>query len=392
MKVLVVTNMYPTPDMPAFGTFIKEQVDSLTRSGVEIDVLFANSSKIKPTGRPKRVLTKGQAGGNIQTGSHSARNVGKLSLTLRFLDSLLHHLSAFLTFGFLDSLQHYLWAFPRLWARLLTRRYDLIHAHYVFSGIIARAQFLYPVVLTHHGSQVFQGWEAPLCRLVSKFVDRTIVMSPEMKARGHLGDASIIPCGINLDFFRPIPSRQAREELGLPQDKKLVVFIGEYYKWNKRWDIAQAAVKILKEKNPDVELVLVSKQPHDVVPKYLYASDALVLVSDSEGSPMVIKEAMACNLPIVAVPVGDVAEVIGGTEGCYLCSQDPHDVAEKLEMALQRGRRTNGRDKIAYLDNSIISQKIIGIYNDVTQQRKSWWKHLPMGQKSQKVTPGELHD
>ena len=87
---------------------------------------------------------------------------------------------------------------------------------------------------------------------------------------------------------------------------------------------------LLKENVPDAELVLVSKKPLDVVPKYMNACDVLVLVSDGEGSPMVIKEAMACNLPIVSVPVGDVPEVIGGTDGCFLCSQEPGDVAKKL--------------------------------------------------------------
>jgi len=106
MRVLVVTNMYPTPEMPFFGTFVNEQVEYLRKQGVEVDVFFVNGNK---------------------------------------------------------SALNYLWAFPRLWARLLTRRYDLNHAHYVFSGIIARAQLLYPVVLTHHGSQVFQGWQAPVC-------------------------------------------------------------------------------------------------------------------------------------------------------------------------------------------------------------------------------------
>jgi teichuronic acid biosynthesis glycosyltransferase TuaC len=316
MKVLIVTNMYPIPEMPFFGTFVKEQVESLRKEGIELDVLFVNGSK---------------------------------------------------------NTLNYLWAFPRLWARLLTRRYDLIHAHYVFSGIIARAQFLYPVVLTHHGSQVFQGWQAPVCRMVTRFMDRTIVVSHEMKERGQLEKSTVIPCGVDFELFKPKTRQEARQELKLPQDKKLVLFVGEYYKRNKRWDIAQASVKLLKEKGPDVELVLVSKKPLDVVPGYMSACDVLVLVSDSEGSPMVIKEAMSCNLPIVAVPVGDVSEVISGTEGCYLCSQDPRDVAEKLELALKRGKRTNGREKIAHMEIGAISRRIISVYENLLREKKRHW-------------------
>lgn len=318
MKVLVITNMYPTADMPFFGTFIKEQVESLRKGGVEVDVLFVNGRK---------------------------------------------------------NTLNYLWAFPRLWAKLLTNRYDLIHAHYVFSGIIARAQFLYPIVLTHHGSQVFQSWQAPLCRFVSKFMDRTIVMSEEMRKRGRLEKSTVIPCGINFKLFRPTDKQEARNELNLPPDKKLVLFAGDYDRPLKRWDIVQASVALLKEKNPDIELVLVSKKPLDTVPNYMNACDALVLASDGEGSPMVIKEAMACNLPIVSVRVGDVPEVIGGTEGCHLCTQEPQDMADKLEMALERGMRTNGRNNISHIEIDTISCRIITVYQQLLEEKaNSWWK------------------
>jgi len=318
MKVLVITNMYPTAKMPFFGTFVKEQVESLRKEGVEVDVLFINGKK--------------------------------------------------------NSL-NYLWAFPRLWARLLTRHYDLIHAHYVFSGIIARAQFLYPVVLTHHGSQVFQGWQAPLCRLVTRFMDRTLVMSNEMKKRGRLDKSVVIPCGIDFELFKPNDREQARRELNLPPDKKLVLFAGDYDRPVKRFDIVQTSVIILKEKNPEVELVLVSKKPLNTVPKYMNACDVLVLTSDGEGSPMVIKEAMACNLPIVSVRVGDVPEVISGTDGCYLCAQEPQDVADKLEMALESGTRTNGREKIEHMEIGAISRRIITVYKRLIDEKaNSWWK------------------
>ena len=312
MKVLVLTNMYPA-EKPSFGTFVKEQVESLRKEGVDVDVLFVNGVKNK---------------------------------------------------------LNYIWGFPRLWARLLTRRYDLIHAHYVFSGIIARAQLLYPVVLTHHGSQVFQTWQAPLCRIVTPLMDQAIVVSPEMREKGRLSKVEVVPCGINFDLFKPMPRDKAREELNLPKDKRLVLFAGEYFRPIKRFDIVQKSVKLLQEKDPNVELVLVSKKPLTVVPKYMSACDVLVLVSDGEGSPQVIKEAMACNLPIVSVPAGDVPDVIGGTDGCYLCSQDPQDVAEKLELALAWGQRTNGRERISHLEIGHISRRLISLYQRLIQEKR----------------------
>ncbi|MBE9502501.1 MAG: glycosyltransferase [Dehalococcoidia bacterium] len=313
MKVLVVTNMYPTEEKPSFGTFVREQVESLRKEGVHVDVLFVDGGK---------------------------------------------------------STLNYLWAFPRLWARLLTHRYDLIHAHYVFSGIIARGQFIDPVVLTHHGSQVFQGWQAPICRMVTPFMDRAIVVSPEMREKMGNNTVEVIPCGIDFDLFKPMPREQAREELNLPQDKKLVLWAGEYWRPIKRFDIVQKSVDLLREKDPDAELVLVGKKPLHVVPKYMNACDVLLLVSDGEGSPMVIKEAMACNLPIVSVPAGDVPEVIEGTEGCYLCSQDPQDVAEKLELALKWSKRTNGRAKIGHMEIGAISRRIISLYEELLQEKR----------------------
>jgi glycosyltransferase involved in cell wall biosynthesis len=313
MRVLVLTNMYPTPKYPSFGTFVEEQVDSLRQEGVDVDVLFVNGVKSK---------------------------------------------------------LNYLWGFPRLWRLLMTKHYDLIHAHYVFSGIIARAQLRVPVVLTHHGSQVFQTWQAPVCRITSLLMDRTIVVSPEMKEKGRLAKSQVIPCGIDFDLFKPLLREKARVELGLPHDKKLVLYAGEYFRPIKRFDIVPESIKRLQEKDANVELVLVSKKPLPLVPKYMSACDALVLTSDGEGSPMVIKEAMACNLPVVSVPAGDVSDVIGDTPGCHICSQDPQDVAEKLALALQFGRRTDGRERIKHMEIGAISRRIISIYNDLLSEKR----------------------
>jgi teichuronic acid biosynthesis glycosyltransferase TuaC len=313
MRVLAVTNLYPTAQAPAFGTFIKTQIESERREGIDIDVLFINGDK---------------------------------------------------------STFNYLWGFFRLWARLLTRRYDLIHAHYVFMGIISRFQFLYPVVLTHTGAHVFQGWQARPSRIISRMVDRVIVRTREMKERIGLENAEVIPAGVDFELFKPMPQEECRRQLGLPMDKKLVLWAGEYFKAIKRYDIVEKAVAILQQKMPGAELVLATGHPLQMIPLYMNACDVILLVSNAEGSPNVIKEAMACNLPIVSVPVGDVPEVIGGTEGCYLCTQDPGDVAAKLQTALLRGKRTNGREKIKHLEIGAISHRIISLYEGLLQEKK----------------------
>jgi teichuronic acid biosynthesis glycosyltransferase TuaC len=313
MRVLILTNMYPTPDRPFWGTFVRDQVESLRAEGIEVDVFRVDGWKSK---------------------------------------------------------LNYIWGIFRLWAWLLTHpRYDLIHAHYVFSGLIARAQFRYPVILTNHGVE-FWTWQFIACRLVNPFINKVILVSNEMDKRLNSKKAVVIPCGIDLDFFKPISREAAREKLKLTKDKKLVLWAGMHTRPEKRFDIVEKAIALVKEKETNVELVLVSGQPHNVVPLYMSACDVLLLVSDREGSPMVVKEAMSCNLPVVSVAVGDVPEVIGGTEGCYLCSQDPTDVAEKLLLSLKHPSRTNGRENIKHLDEKIIAKRIISLYEEVLGDKK----------------------
>ncbi|MFW6194929.1 MAG: glycosyltransferase family 4 protein [Chloroflexota bacterium] len=305
MRVLVVTNMYPYPETPAFGVFVEDQVESLRRRGVEVDVLFMN-------GR--------------------------------------------------ESTLNYAWGIARIWKRLLTRRYDLVHAHYVFSGLAARMQFLRPVVLTHHGVEVFWGGQAWLSRRITRFFDQVIVVSEEMRRRLPYPDAHVIPCGVNMDRFQPMPKAEARRHLGLPEDKKLVLWAGEYFRPEKRYELVEEAVRLLQEDDDSVELVLLSGKAHDDVPAYMNACDVLLLVSDGEGSPMVVKEAMACNLPVVAHLVGDVEQIIGGTEGCHICSQDPRDIADKARLALDRGERTRGREVVQHLSIDTIAERITDVY------------------------------
>ncbi len=313
MRVLVVTNMYPTPDKPAFGTFVRDQVESLRALGVEVDVFFMD---------------------------------GKASR--------LNYLRGFW------GLRRWLGTHPR---------YDLIHAHYVFSGLVALSQRRLPVVLTHHGIEVVLGWQGYLCRWVTPRVDRVIVTSSVVKRALGYADAVVIPCGVDMTRFAPVPQADARARLGLPQDARLVLFAGEP-RPEKRLEIIQAAVARLSAEDDRVRLVVASNCPHEEMPLYMSACDVLALASDFEGSPMVIKEAMACNLPIVSVDVGDVAEILGDTEGCYLCERAPEDMADKLRLALARGGRTDGRRRVAHLSLEATARQIQAVYEGVLAARK----------------------
>jgi len=309
LSVLVVTNMYPSVENPALGTFVKEQVEAIRAQGVHVDVLFINGP----------------------------------ASTLNYFTGVFRYLW---------------WMLRRGW------RYDLIHAHYVFCGLIARLQWRLPVVLTHHGIEVVWGWQGPLSRWVSRWMDRVIVTSRSVADSLGRADVTVIPCGVDLDLFRPMPRDETRRSLGLDPEARYVIYAGRTGP-EKRLDIIEKAVALVREDDPAVRLLLLTDKPHSVVPLYFNAADVLVLASDFEGSPMVIKEAMACNLPIVSTDVGDVAALIGETEGCYLCRQTAEDIAGGLRRALSFGRRTKGREVVEHLSLEAVAERIIRVYREV---------------------------
>jgi glycosyltransferase involved in cell wall biosynthesis len=322
--------MWPTPDAPMAGIFVAEQVGSLRRRGIPVDVLFVNGA----AGRTR-----------------------------------------------------YLTGIPGVRRAVVSGVYDLIHAHYVFSGVMVLAAQAVrpgrrlPIVLTQHGIEAQVGWTAPLCRWTSRRVTATIATSARVRdalaAGGRQSPAvEIIPCGVDTNLFRPLPRSEARAALGLPVNAPLVLFAG-VRRPEKRFELVAAAVKVAAEGCPEIELVVAEHEPHQRMPLFMSACDVLVLASQAEGSPMVVKEALACNLPVVSVDVGDVAERIGGVEGCFVVGRqmeaDPGPVAQPLASeladgilrALAFGRRTEGRAAIMPLSLDAVAARLEAVYREV---------------------------
>ena len=240
--------------------------------------------------------------------------------------------------------------------------YNLIHAHYSFSGYIAALATRRPVVCSLMGSDVLQQkraikWLAAFfCRFFWKAV---IVKSRHMQHK--LNGATCMPNGVDFDNFREISRTEALKKTGFNPDFRHIIFVAQQPEsYVKNLMLAQEALSILKDEC--IRLHTVSGVGFKMLPFYYNAADLLLLTSLTEGSPNVIKEAMACNCPIVATDVGDIREVVKGTKGCFLTGFDPKDVAEKIKLALAFKGRTNGREKIAHLDNRFIAQKIINVY------------------------------
>jgi glycosyltransferase involved in cell wall biosynthesis len=305
IRVLVVTAMYPTPDDPAYGAFVKAQVVALRDHGVHIDVLHLTSRS------QKAAYAKGP-------------------IVLR--------------------------------SRLRNDRYDVVHAHYSYVGMVARTQRRVPVVVTFHGDDLLgtvgaNGKVTPSSRLVvaagkllSRFVDAVIVQNQQMAALIPRSDVHIIPHEVDFDVFRPTARADARIVLGLDRDKRYLLFAANPSIPVKRFPLAREAAERLRRTDPNIELLVIHKEPQERLALYMSACDALVFPSYQEGSPNIVKQAMACNLPIVATDVGDVRDVIGKTEGCFVSAPTIEAFSTSLANVLTDRRRTNGREHIGRRD------------------------------------------
>jgi teichuronic acid biosynthesis glycosyltransferase TuaC len=245
--------------------------------------------------------------------------------------------------------------------------YDLVHAHYSLSALAASLAGSFPLVASLMGSDTYiSGFLRFSTRLFSRYRwYATIVKTEKMKNLTGIKNARVIPNGVNLDRFKPILQAEAKRQIGYSRDKKLIIFVSDPNRPEKNFDLATKAIKKLN--NSDAELMPVYNVPNTDVPLYMNAADALLLTSNWEGSVNVIKEAMACNCPIVSTDVGDVGWVIGKTEGCYLCSSDSGDIAEKIKSVLVFGKRTLGRERIIYLglDSESVATEIKKLYNNL---------------------------
>jgi glycosyltransferase involved in cell wall biosynthesis len=269
---------------------------------------------------------------------------------------------------------NYLKAWRRLRRKLKRERYDLIHAQFGQSGLLALPKRM-PLVVTFRGDDIL-GVNRPgrrpafygqllrrLSQLVATRSDAVIVVADHMRA--HVPSSTpihVIPSGLDLDSFRRLPQMEARRRLGAMDGGRLVLFACNPADERKRFDLARRAVEILNERLP-ARLIVAWGVPHAEIPVYMSACDVFVFTSSQEGSPNVVKEALACDLPVVSVAVGDVRQRLQGIEGCEVCVDErPETIAAALERALRRGGRIRGRKAVQCLDERLLTKKVIDIY------------------------------
>lgn len=270
------------------------------------------------------------------------------------------------------GLRGYLKNILRLRKFIRDNNFNIIHAHYSFSGVTAWAAGAKPLIVSILGSDVYSSLTVKLILKVFKifFRGKIIVKSGALKRFARIKEAEVIPNGVDLHKFKVIKKEIAREQIGFEQGKKYIIFVSNPGRFEKNFKLAQTAYRSIKNNNSDVQFKVLDDGDHDLIPFYMNAADVLLLTSLWEGSPNVVKEAMACNCPIVSTDVGDVRERIDKIHGCYITTFDPEDVAEKLEKALAFGKRTDGREHIRHLDSNVIAKRIIKLYEKVLRENR----------------------
>jgi len=324
-RVLMVTGIYPTARRPHAGTFIKPIVEALRAQGHEVELVHP----------------------------------GSMPAPLR-----------------------YIWAVLLVFCKTIGGRYDIVHGHYGLWCLVARLQWRAAVVAAFLGDDLLgtitaRGGYSQKSRLVvrvsrwlCRVSDAATVKSEQMKIAAGREDVAVIPDGIDFRLFHPIPRAEARAALGWDQDKNYILFANNPAIPVKNFALAQAALHHLAEQGIAAELVVANGLPQTTVVQYMNASNVLILPSLAEGTPNVVKEAMACNIPVVATDVGDVAQVIGQTAGCSICPCDAEALANALARAIQHEEPTTGRIDIAHLESSVVIGRVLELYEQAMIKHK----------------------
>jgi teichuronic acid biosynthesis glycosyltransferase TuaC len=249
-------------------------------------------------------------------------------------------------------------------AALRRRRRDLVHAHYGFSGAVALSQRRVPVVTTFHGSDTYIPWHRRVSWIVARGVTPIFVSRERARALGLPG-ASVIPCGVDTTRFVPIPQTVARSSLGWNDAAPHALFPGARQVALKRFDLFARATALAREALPNLQTACLGDFDRDRIPLVMNAVDATLMTSDSEGSPLAIRESLACQTPVVSVPVGDVPNVLDGLPGCAVVSREPSDLAERLVEAVRAPKDPSLRARAELTSRERVAHRVVALYEAV---------------------------
>jgi teichuronic acid biosynthesis glycosyltransferase TuaC len=327
MKLLMVTNNYPTAQQPGVGNYVRRQEESLRELGVEIDLLHVD---------------RRQAGRRVY----------------RTLPG-------------------------RLLERVAAFDPDLVHVLYggVMADIVTRSVVDRPLVVSFQGTDLLGGpGRNILDRLSRRFGVRgsrraarraagIIVVSETLRHALPRGidpeRVYVLSNGLGLSLFRPLDRAECRAQLGWAPERKHVLFPAPPGRPEKRFPLAQAAVELVRAAGTAADLHALEGVPHDEVPVWINAADVVVLTSTHEGSPNVVKEALACDVALVSVDVGDVRERLTGVSGCFIAEATAADLAEKIGRAFSYGDRVKGRGTVEDFSLERVAERLLALYERV---------------------------
>jgi glycosyltransferase involved in cell wall biosynthesis len=259
----------------------------------------------------------------------------------------------------------YLRNYKRLMETIKTYQPDLIHAHFGLCGALCVMQMKVPVIITCHNGETLTKYGNIITSLAIQRAKHTICVAQHIYDKLYLKpkNYTIKPCGIEITDV--VDKDIAKQKMGLPNDKYNILFGGSFSNLRKNVALANAALEILHR--DDINLIEMKGFNREQVTLLYNGCDMLLLPTKSEGSPQVLKEAMAYNCPVVATDVADIAYLLDGVSNSYVTSFDPQDVAEKIARVLECGQRTNGRERIEKLklENSQVAKTIYSIYQQV---------------------------
>jgi glycosyltransferase involved in cell wall biosynthesis len=281
-----------------------------------------------------------------------------------------------------------LFAGARQVRRALEGSFDLIHAHHAWCGAAGGGHGV-PLVLSLLGSDILAfPWRndehGPISRAANRMLARrsatraaAVIVKAEWM-RGALGvPAHVIPNGVDLSRFRPAADpaerRALRGELGFPPGARVVLFGADPARPRKRFPLAEAAAREAEQRlaaTPGplarpLRLVAVHDRPHDEVARMLRAADLLLFTSDVEGSPNIVKEAMASGLAVVSVDVGDTRARLEGVSGCRLARDTPEALGAAAAELLAGTEPRGGREAVAELSMERVAERVRALYASV---------------------------
>ena len=255
--------------------------------------------------------------------------------------------------------------------------FDLVHAHYGLCGAAALAQRRVPVVTTFHGSD-FSGaipWQVWVSRAVARR-SRPIFVSPTGAMRLP-SRAAVIPAGVDVALFQPIDREDARRQLGWQVDARYLLFPSSpsvIAQTNR--DLFEAVLRRATEDVPELRGVYLQGYSRDRVALVMNAVDVTLLTSDWEGSPVTVRESLACQTPVVSVPVGDVPNILSGLPGCSVTDRDPVALARSVLTALEAGRPGELRARAELSSRPRTAEKILSVYESVLGDATNRRRHL----------------